>query len=95
MNLSTASAVSRGSLKTLTGHYDGKRVVLACRTVEDFLAVTRIPRGFVYGESGNYEEIAVAMANIGTPYARPLKDLNAPFTEWQRPTATQRKRRTK
>ena len=88
-----ASAASRGALKVLAGHYDGMRVILACRTRDDFMSVTRIPRHAIYGESGNAEEVRVAMGSIGTPFARPLKSLADCWIEWYRPTATQRKQK--
>ncbi len=93
MNSTTASAASRGALKVITARYDNMHVIMACRTVDDFMAVTRIPRGMINGESGNYTEKEVAMANIGVPFARPVKDYTAPFVEWTKPPSSATRKR--
>ena len=83
----------RGDMKVFAGHYDNSRVILACRTKEDFMAVTRLPKVNIYGLTSNTQEIAVAMASVGTPLARNIRSLDGEFVEWKKPSNAEIKRR--
>jgi hypothetical protein len=83
----------RGEMKVFAGYFDNMRVILACRTKEDFMAVTRLPKNNCYGPTANSEEIKAAMAAPGTPLARNIRALDGEFTEWRKPSNSEVKRR--
>jgi hypothetical protein len=92
LTLQQHAVAARTALKVLAGHYDNTRVILACRTKEDFKAVTRIPHENIYGPTTNQAEVAVAMKTIGTPFGRPIRALDGEWTEWTKPPSSKKKR---
>jgi hypothetical protein len=91
--VSKSNDSDRGDMKVFAGHYATMRIILACRTKDDFMAVTRLPKSNIYGVTSNAQEIAAAMATIGTPLARNIRSLDSEFTEWQKPSNAEIKRR--
>jgi hypothetical protein len=91
--VSKSNESDRGDLKVFTGHYDNSRVIMACRTKDDFMAVTRLEKQHIYGVTANSQEIAAAMASVGTPLARNIRSIDGEFTEWQKPSKSEIKRR--
>jgi hypothetical protein len=91
--VSKSNDTDRGDMKVFAGHYATMRIILACRTKDDFMAVTRLPKANIYGVTSNAQEIAAAMASVGTPLARNIRSLDGEFVEWQKPSNAEIKRR--
>jgi hypothetical protein len=60
-------------LKVYKGNLDGVNdVIMACHSMREFMAATRITRNW-FTETGNVDDIAVAMAQPGTTFIRSMK----------------------
>jgi len=80
-------------LKVFAGHYDNCRIILACRSKDEFLALTSIPKSNFYGTTANAGEIAVAMKRPGTSLARNIRSLDGEFLPWTKPSNNEIKKR--